>query len=272
MNHISPFRLPLLFVLPLLFLSSTISIADSAVDKKLLFQKAQATFNQGQLLRGNERRLAMLRAASQFEVLVKEHDIKNGYLLYNIGNAYFEAGEKGKAILNYRRAERLIPGFSDLKFNLNTVKQDLNTPEAQKTWWGDIVKSVVFWHYMFDYSTRRIAFAVVFVSFWLCLALMILYKSGILKALTVLSAVVAIALGGSYLVSSFKLNVETAGVVIKQQTMVRKGPGTSYEPMYSQPISEGTEFKLLEVQGEWWRIKLANDDEVWIKAIEAELI
>ncbi|MCG8336634.1 MAG: hypothetical protein MJE63_19170 [Proteobacteria bacterium] len=272
MNKIFPFSLALLIVPTILFLSSNTSLADSAADKKLLFQKAQATFNQAQMLRGNERRLAMLKAASQFEALVKEHDIKNGYLLYNIGNAYFEAGEEGKAILNYKRAERLVPGFSDLRSNLNSVRQILNTPEAQKTWWGDIVKSVFFWHYMFDYSTRRSASAIVFVLFWFCLSLMVLYKFGILKALTVLLAVATIALGGSYLKSSFELNVETAGVVIKQQTMVRKGPGTSYEPMYSQPISEGTEFRLLEVQGEWWRIKLANDDEVWIKAIEAELI
>lgn len=214
----------------------------------------------------------MLKAASQFEALAKEHNIKNGYLFYNIGNAYFEAGEKGKAVLNYKRAERLIPGFSDLKFNLNTVRQDLNTPEARKTWWSDIVKSVLFWHYMFDYSTRRIVATISFVLFWLFLALLILFKSSLLKAFTVLSAFFTIAIGGSYLMSAFELNAETAGVVIKQQTMVRKGPGTSYEPMYSQPISEGTEFKLLEVQGEWWRIKLANHDEVWIKAIEAELI
>lgn len=272
MNHLASSRFPCLIVLFISLLFSSHSLAESNADKKLLFQKAQATFNQAQTLKGNERRLVMLKAASQFEALVLGHNIKNGYLFYNIGNAYFEAGEKGKAILNYRRAERLIPGFSDLQSNLSSVKQDLSTPEAQKSWWGDIVKSVAFWHYMFDYSTRRIASAVVFVLFWLCLALMVLYKSGILKALTVLWTVLTLALGSSYLISAFELNVETAGVVIKQQTMVRKGPGASYEPMYSQAISEGTEFRLLEVQGEWWRIKLANNDEVWIKAIEAELI
>ena len=42
----------------------------------------------------------------------------NGHLYYNLGNAYFRSGQLGRAILNYKRAELLIPRDADLNFNL----------------------------------------------------------------------------------------------------------------------------------------------------------
>jgi len=245
---------------------------DSSEVRKQLFQKAQATFNQAQQLTGNERKLVMLKAASQFSSLVEDKGIENGYLLYNIGNSYHEAGEKGKAILYYKRAKRLIPGFSDLDFNLNTAKQELNTISESKNWWSDIVKSVVFWHYMFDYTTRRALTILAFISFWLVLAVSVSVKSVIIRGGVIASLAATIAFGSSFLVSGYQINVVTSGVIIEQQVQVRKGPGISYEPIYEQPLSEGTEFDLVEVHGEWWKVKLLNEDEVWVKAADAELI
>jgi len=43
----------------------------------------------------------------------------NGHLYYNLGNAYFRAGQIGRAILNYKRARLLIPRDADLNFNLH---------------------------------------------------------------------------------------------------------------------------------------------------------
>ncbi|MCA1784850.1 MAG: BatD family protein, partial [Desulfobacteraceae bacterium] len=60
---------------------------------------------------------AFAAAAKSFEAIA-ESGIRNGHLFYNIGNAWFKAGETGHAILWYERANRLIPRDPDLRFNL----------------------------------------------------------------------------------------------------------------------------------------------------------
>ncbi len=237
-----------------------------------LFRKAQETYNKAQSLNGDERQLAMLKAAAQFELLVDKYGIENGYLFYNTGNAYYEAGKPGRAILNYRRAERLIPGFRDLQYNLNLVRGEVTGPEEVSDWWDEIVKNLVFWHYMLDFSTRRWITIISFVLIWGFLIAAIFFQSAIIKTGIVLSTLVMVGVGGSFLHSLYQLNAVSAGVTIEEQTTARKGPGFTYETIYQQSLPEGTEFEVIEEQGEWWKIRLVNDDEAWIPAKRAETI
>jgi len=46
---------------------------------------------------------------------------ESGELYYNLGNSYFKDGQLGKAILNYRRAGRIIPRGRDLGSNCKHV-------------------------------------------------------------------------------------------------------------------------------------------------------
>ncbi len=60
----------------------------------------------------------------QYEAAAKEYEqllqsgLESGNLYFNLGNAYFKAGDRGKAILAYERARRLIPNDPDLDANL----------------------------------------------------------------------------------------------------------------------------------------------------------
>lgn len=65
-----------------------------------------------------------IKAAELYQQLYDEGYL-NGNLLYNLGNTYFKLGAKGRAILYYERAQRLIPGDADLKANLNYVLADV---------------------------------------------------------------------------------------------------------------------------------------------------
>ena len=54
----------------------------------------------------------------RFEKIVSAGNIRNGKLFYNLANAYLLKGDVGRAILNYRRAERLTPEGRNLQGNL----------------------------------------------------------------------------------------------------------------------------------------------------------
>ena len=60
-------------------------------------------------------------AASQYETILA-NGFKHGQIYYNLGNTYYRTGELGKSVLNYRKAQRLMPRNAALDANLKLVK------------------------------------------------------------------------------------------------------------------------------------------------------
>ena len=78
-------------------------------------------------------------AAAFYEAIVDKGYI-SGRLFYNLGNAYFKAGELGRAVLNYNRAQKLMPYDKDVTYNLAVangyVKDKIDTvPEFFLSRW-----------------------------------------------------------------------------------------------------------------------------------------
>lgn len=48
-------------------------------------------------------------------------------LFYNLGNAHFRRGERGRAVLWYERAARLAPRDSDVRFNLSIARSHIKS-------------------------------------------------------------------------------------------------------------------------------------------------
>jgi tetratricopeptide (TPR) repeat protein len=100
-------------------LSSAARAADSAEPSpRTTFYHANALYKDGQYD----------AAAKEYDELLRS-GLVSGNLYFNLGNAYFKAGERGKAILSYERARRLIPGDPDLNANL-AYAQSLTGAEA----------------------------------------------------------------------------------------------------------------------------------------------
>ena len=91
-----------------------------STDLRTEFERASANFEQAQQIQADDpdraRRLFRL-AAQRFESIVSA-GIVNGRLEYNLANCYLQTGDVGRAILHYRRAQRLIPRDPRLADNL----------------------------------------------------------------------------------------------------------------------------------------------------------
>ncbi len=255
----------------LLFVHTDVQ-ADSTKEAKHVFSEAQASFSLGLNQQGEQKRLTMFKAAGQFQVLIQKFGIENGNLYYNIGNAYYEAGDIGQAILNYRRAERLIPGSVDLKTNLDQARRDLSLPQAKEAWWADIGRNFFFWHFLLDYSTRRNVFLGAFVLVWGILVWMIFKRHLFLRTAFIATLLLILSFGGSYLLSSYQLYFVQSGVVTAKKATARKGPGQSYERFFQQALPSGTEFDVVERLGEWWRVRLPGGEDVWLEKANVEPI
>jgi tetratricopeptide (TPR) repeat protein len=87
-------------------------------------------FFRGNTLYAEER---YAEASAQYEQLLAA-GLESGNLYFNLGNAYFRAGDVGRAILDYERARRLIPGDPDLIANLGYARAVAGVSEAAPGW------------------------------------------------------------------------------------------------------------------------------------------
>ena len=53
--------------------------------------------------------------------------------------------------------------------------------------------------------------------------------------------------------------------VVENEVVARKGNAQSYEPAFTEPLGEGTEFQVVDRRGDWILIRLAGDQEGWIE-------
>ena len=226
-------------------------------------QAADSLYQEALTSSGTDREILAQRVAAIYEDAISHGGYRNGYTLYNLATAYHLSGDLGRAILNYRRAQQYIPNYSDLEANLTTaLAQRIDKMEpGQKE---EIMRGLFFWHYLIGTSTRRKAFAISFIAVWIFLAINAFRASGIMKTLAgvslVFSCIIGISVGSDY-IQSVKKN---RGVIVADKIVARKGPGSGYSPAYEEGLHAGTEFKLLEHDSGWFRVRLIDGVECWL--------
>jgi hypothetical protein len=248
--------------------------ADSLTDQqkqRLLFE-AQEAYDKAVEQRRTEpeRANALFREAAARYRQVVDAGVVNGWLYYNLGNAYVQAGEIGEAILSYRRAERLIPGDPRLESNLEyarSLRRDRIAPSGERA----LVDALVGWHRGLSLYTRFVVFIIGWLAFWGALAMRRYRPSTALRPIVWISPVIWLVFGASLAVDFF-VPPDPAGVLIENDVVVRKGDGRGFEPKFEEPLGEGVEFTLMEQRDEWYRVRLPNDQTGWIPARSAGLV
>ena len=96
----------------------------SADQRLRILEEAQTAYAEGVDLAATDGPRAIgsfKEAARRYEQLATD-GVRNGFLYYDLGNAYLQARDIGSAILWYRRAGRLVPGDPRLEHNLATAR------------------------------------------------------------------------------------------------------------------------------------------------------
>ena len=244
--------------------------AQQTPDKRALYADAQAVFLQGLQQEGDQRRQTMRKAAQRFLYLVERFNIKNGHLYFNIGNAYYYAGEKGKALRYYRKAERLIPNSWELQRNMEQVETELHLQPPPRNWQVELMQAFFFWHYLLDHPQKRLIAVSLFVLVWILLIIRLFRKSLLIHLLLFAVLIMEIGIGTSFAISSYQLIDQKRGLVTRTETVARKGPGTTYDPAFDQALTEGTEFEIVERKERWWKVQSQGGEIFWLRAADIE--
>lgn len=236
-----------------------------------LFRTANDAYERGLELEGEAREKELIIAAANYEKLINQANIKNGFLYYNLGNAYFHLNELGKAILNYRRAQRFLPNYPELRENLRTAlakRQD----RIDKTQMESIWRTLFFWHYLIGTRSKALFFSSFFTLIWILLFIRLYQNSILLKWVIILSILLAAFLGASMMMERYEQNHIKSGVIIVKEVDAKKAPYSNAESEFIKPLHEGTEFQLIEERSGWFKIKLDDGKTTWIPAESSALI
>jgi tetratricopeptide (TPR) repeat protein len=173
---------------------------------------------------------------------------RSGAVYYNLGNAYYRAGEYGRAIAAYRKAKPYRPRDPYLEANL---RQALSVapgklPEPASPWWGH----VLFWSGWLSFPEKAYgAFAAFLLASLAACAALVLRRDRVYwisAALLVMGAILSLDAALAY--------SDVAGArhgVVTSETIARKGIGKDYEPAFDQPLKDGAEFTVLSENGDW---------------------
>ncbi|KPK77016.1 MAG: hypothetical protein AMJ79_04685 [Phycisphaerae bacterium SM23_30] len=208
----------------------------------------------------------------RYQRIVEEAGIANGYLYYNIGNAYLLKGDLGRAIVNYRRGQRLMPDDADLGKNLDFARRqrlDQIPVKAERR----VLHTLFFWHYDFSVKTKFMTAG----CFWVltCLAgscRLWTRRMRFALGIMVIALIVTFCLFASVGLDTYQLNTHRQGVITADSVIARQGDGDNYPASFKEPLHSGAEFDVLEERSVWLRIELSSGDEAWIPAEAADII
>jgi tetratricopeptide (TPR) repeat protein len=204
---------------------------------------------------------AYLESAALLESLLTD-GYRNGAVYYNLGNAYFRAGEYGRAIAAYRKAKPYRPRDPYLEANLRqalTVAPG-RLPELPSPWWSH----VLFWSGWLSLPEKVYASFAGFLAAALAACAAVLLRRPrvyvISAALVSVAAVMSLDAGLAYTGVAWSRHG-----VVTHETIARKGIGKDYEPAFDQPLKDGAEFTVLSESGDWIFAHFEGIGDGWLR-------
>ena len=237
-------------------------------------ERAEQAFRRGMELDASNpdsARAFYTEAILHFERIAKDGGARNGPLFYNTGNAYFRTGDIGRAILNYKRAGLYMANDQNLRQNLEYAR-NRRADRIEVKQREQVYRTLFFLHYDIPSRARLLVFAASFAALWIAAALRLFLRSGALKVVIAVAAVLSCVFLASLVVDAMNLARAPEGVITAAEVAGRMGDADTYQPSFREPLHAGTEFRLVERRAGWWRIELENGDRTWIPDRSAELV
>ncbi len=191
-------------------------------------------------------------AAELLESVLAERP-RDPNLLYNLGNAYYELDERGKAVAYWIRALRLRPRDRDARFNLRLLVGD-----------DPVVGSA-----LAPLPLSRDELALLFMLFWFVGWGALIARRRRVRGHLTGSGVASLTLAALCAVLLLFPRGEYA-IIASPDTALRAGPVRQSEVLASP--APGTGYQVTERRDVWLRVSRGGDSEGWVEREKVELI
>lgn len=194
-----------------------------------------------------------------------EAEPDNPYVLYNLANSYFKAGDGDKALVYYFRAFKILPRDGDIRHNLAFALQSTGQKLVP-----DGIPDMVFnlYHY---YSVSELKGLCAFFA-WLGAILLAVYlfggKNGKIKTAALICGGIFV-LSGVWFAARYPSDTQRVSVVTVPRAELRSGPGDNFPVSVTVPRAH---LLLIEDgKGEWDKVSIKDTNSSgWVlsKSIE----
>jgi tetratricopeptide (TPR) repeat protein len=218
-----------------------------------------------------------LYEASEFEgaLGIFESLISNGVedpiVYYNLGNCYYQLGDIGKAVVDYRRAAILAPRDQDVEANLDFVRSSVGfrdttgalDPSRLAALPGRIAS---------PHEWRVLGYAAYYAAALCFLGVLFLTGSRRKTAIRVLIVLLVLAAAGHLFAvrGLASLSNSKEGAVVVDRSEFMSGPGAAFDELTRLP--DGVELTVTGRSGIWLEVRLATGEVGWLREENIETI
>jgi tetratricopeptide (TPR) repeat protein len=204
------------------------------------------------------------QAAEQYEDIIKNGQW-NAPIFYNLGNAYFQLHDFGRAVLNYERALALEPNHPEAQTNLSIAREEAHALEMQPDWRDQAQRFA---------RPNQYAFAAC-GAFWIgAFILVAVAGAGTRRAGFLIAGLVLLMVSGSlaFLVYSLESGPHggNLGIVANGETQARLATADTAANVLTLPA--GSEIKIEEKRGEWAYALLPNGMHGWVPLRQIDFV
>lgn len=211
-------------------------------------------------------------AAKMYEQLIQNEGI-SPEIYYNLGNAYYKLNETGLSILNYERALRLKPNYSDALNNLQfaqakVVDNVVAIPPFFLVRWLDLLIKVMNSNQWFFVSVLVFILGLLAVMFFIYGSSHYVRKTSFYVAVILVSmAAVSLLFAG---IRKADLTTHNNAIIMAGSVTIKSSPDKSGTDLFQ--LHEGTKVSIKSKLGDWSEIELGNGNIGWVKSSNIEEI
>jgi tetratricopeptide (TPR) repeat protein len=203
-------------------------------------------------------------AAAIYENILKSGG-QSPSLLFNCGNAEFKAGNLGKAIAAYRRAELLAPRDAELRANLAFVRNQVQGATLRESLWqkwvgsltlneGAVLTAFFFWVIFTLLAARQIRPAL----------------APKLSSVTRFAAVLTICSGAILALQAANHFNSAIAVVTSVEATARSGPFDDAQSAFT--ARDGAELRVLDQHADWVQVADGAGKIGWLSKKQVEIL
>jgi tetratricopeptide (TPR) repeat protein len=192
--------------------------------------------------------------------------MESSTLYFNMGNAWYKAGDPTSAILNYERALLLEPDDEDIIYNLELARTHVvdNIEELPEMLMDKWRRGIIEMHSADGWGIHSV---ITFISCLLLFALFLFSSRIQVKKLAFFFSVLSVLY--SLFAYSFasaqkkKITDRNTAIITTRSVTVKGSPSETGTELFI--IHEGLKVELTDSLGDWIEIKIADGNEGWVK-------
>lgn len=204
-------------------------------------------------------------------------------IYYNLGNAYYRAGQLGKAIISYERALAIDPSNDEARTNLDFVRTRIvDIPEDDSSFLSNLHKEICSLMSPDGWAVLALLLFIILLS---TVALYIfssnvrMRKTGFFGGIVILFLFIYTVIVASQTASA--IDSHDRAIVTVPTTILSSAPRSSRSKTEKVvPIHEGTKVHIVDSLstpddpevGKWYDVKINNSTRAWLNAADVEKI